>query len=313
MNQTRAEWDLVLEGVEIKIDYAVRSVSVVVHVVYFLMIILTRALRRCSLLYLHQLNFVGFLLSLHAAAYIGSLRPAFASEWLNEKLCFASEILWTTLGSMRSWSLLLLAALRHTAVFRVNLHKKWNARLSRLLLPCLALWLAAFAAAVGLKLSLDLHPSQFMCSSGRAKSTTTSVIYLTLASGLFQSAPCALMLLIYVHIIRRLQSNRRKVFKTQSCRRIELGQCMRPTVKTAFRSKAKQEIQLFILSVLVALTSLVYVADGVINFLESNFTLMTVSPSLIVKVTIMYHSLESFVPLLTIYSVFWSKIRQIVN
>jgi hypothetical protein len=159
------------------IDYGVRVLGLLIHVVYFLVVFKIAEFQKRSFLYLHQVNLIGLLYCLVYTAFINSRNPNFANEWVNNFLCTWCELLWAVLKFMRIFSILQLTIYRYLAIFKIASYKSLNqSKLWTYGLFAFS-WTLSIVITLALKFSLQTNYSLWYCIDGNSEILIHSVIY----------------------------------------------------------------------------------------------------------------------------------------
>lgn len=101
----------------IYIDYIIRVIAVLIHCLYFGLVICFKTLQKRQGMYLHHVNLISLLYCLHYCAWIGNFWVDLGNSTLDHVFCYMSEIFWIFLKFARNYSLSLLAAYRLLYIF----------------------------------------------------------------------------------------------------------------------------------------------------------------------------------------------------
>lgn len=181
------------------LDIASRCFSLGAHLVYFAMVIFIKELRAVSLVYMHQVNFYGLLFELHFCAYIGSQNPSFQDPILNDVLCTISEISWSGLKYLRSYSVLLLAIFRMLAVVNSNLFRKWI-KSTKWIAGCMVFQIfCCVLLTVFSKYVIKTTFGSVLCDDGFTNVFSDGIAYFILTSIFGMLIPCMLVTVLYIY------------------------------------------------------------------------------------------------------------------
>ena len=122
-------------------DYSARVFCLVIHSIYFIIVAISRDLKKMSLIHVHHVNFIGLLSSIHYCIWIAWSQPSTGNELINSVLCSISETVWALCKFARCYAILTLAIYRVVAVFRVNYFKKLVKSIKIYLISCILVWL----------------------------------------------------------------------------------------------------------------------------------------------------------------------------
>ena len=193
------------------IDIASRCLSLVSHLVYFIIILSIKELRAVSLIYMHQVNFYGLLFVLHFCAYIGSNNPVFDNQTADVVLCTMSEIAWSALKYLRSYSVLLLAIFRMVAVVNSHLFRKW-VKSPKWIVSCMvAQILLCMLLTILSKFVIQTTYGTVLCDDGYSSDFNNGIIYFASTSFLGMAIPCLLVTIIYFFTYQTVRKIDKKV------------------------------------------------------------------------------------------------------
>lgn len=179
------------------VDYVNRVLSMIIFFTYFMLILKLKFMRHKSLIYVHHSNFVGFLFCLMYIFYFTTTAPNLPNQYLNLIFCVMSEVTWSMLKYLRSYSILLIAIYRFAAVFHINQFKKLNSSYCALLLPILVLWLLSLIFFLSTKFGFKTTYGSLFCIDGNAISLSDRINYLIVTSILSILIPFTSITLIY--------------------------------------------------------------------------------------------------------------------
>ena len=181
------------------LDIASRCLSLASHLVYFIIILSIKELRAISLIYMHQVNFYGLLFILHFCAYIGTNNPVFENQTLDVVLCTMSEIAWSALKYLRSYSVLLLAIFRMVAVVNSHLFRKWVKSPKWIVSCMMAQILLCVLLTVLSKLVIQTTYGDVLCDDGYNVNFYVGLYYFLLTSIFGMFFPCMLVTMFYIY------------------------------------------------------------------------------------------------------------------
>ncbi|CAF0867405.1 unnamed protein product [Brachionus calyciflorus] len=189
------------------IDLIIRLLSLIIHLVYFLIILLNKPLRSITYLYMHHVNLISLVYILHYVAYFTN-RTVYLSDDLKIEFifCTLSELTWSFLYYTRTYSILLLAIYRYLAVFYINIYKNLNSSIYKILIPLGMVWLSATLFILILKFSLQTTHSIFFCSPGFSNDLTIIIVNFCLVNIFCNLVPISLVVFIYLKILKKLRN-----------------------------------------------------------------------------------------------------------
>ena len=192
------------------LDCLNRILSALIFIAYFSLVLKYRELRTISLLYVHHANFVGFLFILMYLAYFSSTAPSTTNPKLNDLLCQLSEFVWAVLKYLRSYSVLLIAVYRISAVKNSKLFKFLNKSWINMSMPIVFIWITSIGLFLATKLTFRTTHGDLFCIDGYSTHLNSTIAYLTVTSVLGILAPFALTSVIYLLIRRYLRQSSQK-------------------------------------------------------------------------------------------------------
>lgn len=190
------------------IDFVSRSYGCLVHLLYFLFVLLKAKseLRTRTFLFLHNINLSTFTIAILYVIYIPARSPSFNNPLLDDILCTITELIWSCLKYSRVLSLLLLAFYRYTACLNVQLYKRINSRLSYMYGLILSCWLASILIPLIFKFSLNTTFSAYYCLDGYAPDRMNiSIVYYVVNTVLSSLVPTVVIVVLYVKIFEKLK------------------------------------------------------------------------------------------------------------
>ncbi len=187
------------------LDNVMRVCSLIVYTVYFISIAFIKSLRTRHLIFLHHVNLSGFIYTLHYVCYLTTQSPKFADPKINEILCYVSGQIWLIVNFLRTYSVLLLAAYRYTAVYHINFFKNFTNSRLQMAMSILATWLFSITVSFILKHSFTTNYSVFFCFVG--DSPYMSIVISFLVTNVFLSTilPILLTVFLYVRILQKIK------------------------------------------------------------------------------------------------------------
>ena len=192
-------------------DQINRVFSALVFLIYFVLIIFIKELRKLNLLYVHHANLTGFAFVIMFLFYFDTITaPTFSSPYLNDLFCKITEATWIMLKYLRPYSILLIAAYRFIAVFNNSLFKQLNSSTLNMLIPLVGVWVLSALALVGTKFGFNTTYGNLLCLDGFSAKMENIVNYLIVSSVLSILVPFSLTTIIYVLIKMKLEKNSAK-------------------------------------------------------------------------------------------------------
>lgn len=188
------------------LDYTFRVIFFLVHLFYFVLVALIPSLRKISLVHMHHTNLIGLLTGLHYCIWIAWTAPSTPDPVLNTVLCELAEVFWALSKFARCFSILVLAAYRLVAVYRIHWFKRIVNSVSVSLIAIAFVWLASAVVFVLAKFPTHTLPGLIYCYDGYSTSIESTIIYYVVTSLLGYFLPVFLIALAYVLIQVKLNS-----------------------------------------------------------------------------------------------------------
>lgn len=203
VNMTLLEINKITNHVLNYVDYTIRAMGLLVHLVYFLLLLRVVEMRKITLVYLHHVNLISFLYCVHYMFYIKTRNPNLGNDYVDDIICTLSELFWTNIKIMRIFSLLLLSTYRYLAVFKINTYKRLNNSKLAILGAILITWLVSLCLSLSVKYSLQTSYTIWFCIDGKSDNMINSIVYYSLfvAFVIFSSVGICIA---YVAITRKL-------------------------------------------------------------------------------------------------------------
>lgn len=289
------------------IDNTIRFVSIFVHLFYASIVIYVKKLRNCSYILMHHVNLVSFLYVFHYMAFIGQRTLLFGNLIsLEIVLCTMSELTWSVLRYLRTYSILLLAIYRFISVHNIQLFRKVN-HLKSLMVIIGGTWLASLILTIVLKFALQTTYSVFFCSPGYSKSIILILVNFVLVNFLANVVPTILILIFYVSISRKIKQSRSNFKKKMTDNIVTNSTPSSNSSNQLSKSKiielkfAKQFFLINLISVLASIFSIfvdfLMVLASHRNFCYLDNLFMEFRP----VIRAMFLIFQSFIPILSIF------------
>ena len=186
------------------IDYSMRIVSLIIHIIYLLCIWRIKDLQTRQLLYLHHVNIIGLIYTVHYVCYIFGQSPDFGSAFANDLVCNISSMIWMITKFMRMFSLLLLAIYRYTAVYYITLHRNFTRSLGYMILAIMVTWIIAVLFSISFKYSFNTTYSIFYCFEGDSEDLSLVTWFMIINNTFAIVLPSILIAYLYLRIVHRI-------------------------------------------------------------------------------------------------------------
>ena len=204
---------VIIDSVANYFDNVMRVIAVIIHLVYFGFIIHLKDFRIRQMIYLHNVNFVGFVYCLHYLCYISSQSPTFSDQLINDILCWFSSMLWLSLKYLRMYSLLLLAFYRYIAVFHITFHRTFTKNLCRMILGIVFVWIFSISISLIIKYAFKTKYSIFYCFEGNSDDMNIVIGFLVVNNLTAIIIPMLLIIYVYIRIMLKVRELTSKLSK----------------------------------------------------------------------------------------------------
>ena len=188
------------------INIIVAIITLVLHLVYFIIVIFSDELKKRTYLYANHAIAASIFYPILMTIYLFISYPNTADPNLNRILCTLTEIGWVFTKYIRMYSILLIALYRYLAVFYIKWYKKINDSNVLLISPLIIVWVISIFCPIVSKLIFQTDVSPSMCLDGNSQSFGMTLGYFFFNYTIMIFAPAVSILFIYVWITRKLNS-----------------------------------------------------------------------------------------------------------
>ncbi|CAF1001316.1 unnamed protein product [Brachionus calyciflorus] len=193
-------------------DLTIRMISLIIHIIYFIILLKVKNLQTRTYIYMHHVNFISLFYILHYVVYFNNRTVILDhSSRIIHILCETSEIVWGVQKLLRTYSILLLAFYRYLAVYNQNLYRKLNKTPIFIFTSIAITWIFSLAFTYVFKIVFSSTHSKYFCSPGYSNIILNIIIYFVLVNLICNILPIVLILLIYIRITDKLQLNKKKL------------------------------------------------------------------------------------------------------
>ena len=195
------------------ISLIVSIITLVLHLVYFVIIIFSEELKKRTFLYANHAMVASIFYPMFMTIYSFISYPNTADPNLNSLLCSLSEIGWIFSNYIRMFSILLIALYRYLAVFKITWYKKINDSYVLLITPLVLIWVISIGCPIAAKNMFQTKVSPSMCLDGYSLSFGMILGYFFFNYTIMTFAPAVFIVAIYVRITLKLNSMSSKFHK----------------------------------------------------------------------------------------------------
>ena len=188
------------------INIVVAIITLVLHLVYFIIIIFSEELKKRTYLYANHAILASIFYPILLTIYLFISYPNTADPNINRILCTLTEIGWVFSRYIRMYSILLIALYRYLAVFYIKWYKKINDSNVLLISPLIIVWIISIFCPIVSKLIFQTDVSPSMCLDGSSQSFGLTLGYFFFNYTIMIFVPAVSILVIYVRITRKLNS-----------------------------------------------------------------------------------------------------------
>lgn len=180
--------------------------SMGLHIVYYIFIVVSKSLRKRTMLYANHAILASSFYLIISIGYIPSQYPSFADPNVNRLFCSISEIFWIFSSYIRMYSIFLIAVYRYLAVFKIAWYQMINDSLVYLLLPLVFVWAISIGFPIGAKFIFHTSVSPILCLDGLSNSINETWSYFFFNFTIMAFFPTVSIIVIYFMITRKLNS-----------------------------------------------------------------------------------------------------------
>jgi len=178
---------------------------VILHGVYFLLVIFAKDLRTRSLIFINHAVLANSFYPLGNLVFQYVDPTTMANHNLVNILCSFFEIFWPFSIYTRMFSILLIAIYRYIAVFKLDLFKKINDSYLYLYTPIAATWIISMALTLIFKYAFKTTYSLTNCLNGFSPIFINSLLNALFYIGLSLILPTMAIVVIYILIAKKLK------------------------------------------------------------------------------------------------------------
>ena len=280
-------------------DLFLRLIGLIIHLIYFYLVLRVKELRFRSLIYIHQINFYGLIFMLHYMCYVTTNTPNLDNQLLNAFLCEASEFVWATTKFLRSYSILLLAIFRMLAVVKIKWFTMW-AKSNMIIALSIGVEYALSLSIVFVSKHLfGTTHGKFYCQDGFSDTFRKGLNYFTLTSSIGILVPNLLVIFIYVVTKRTLNRNKKRLNVAKASELNNLTTENVFNLRLKIRSQQESLIrQLLYINLFLVLSSLSFIIVNFANLFDE-FSNTWYHYRLITRIASL--AFQSAVPIISLY------------
>ena len=182
------------------------TLSLAIHVFYFILIAFSKSLQKRTLLYSNHAVVANSLYLIVSMFYIPAPNPSFANPQANANFCAFTEIVWIVSHYIRMYSILLIAVYRFIAVFKIAWYRKLNESIFNLLIPLVVIWAISIGFPFASKYIFQTTYSPLMCLDGYSKYLGSTLGYFFFNYTIMTFIPTVTIIVIYVLITHKLNT-----------------------------------------------------------------------------------------------------------
>ncbi len=149
------------------IDFLTRISFFIAHFVYFIIVCMIDELKKITYFQMHHINICGLFQSILYVSWLGSVVPSLNNDTWNYIVCQISEFCSSVFKYSRSYSILVLAAYRLIAVYKLNEYKIISKSYKYTVLTGILVWLIPILIFFINKYSTNSGPGYY-CADGNS-------------------------------------------------------------------------------------------------------------------------------------------------
>ncbi|RNA29407.1 hypothetical protein BpHYR1_013244 [Brachionus plicatilis] len=194
------------------IDWSFRIISLLVHIFYAIIVLSKKQLQTRTYVFMHHVNFVSFAYILHFVAFFDTRTASYGQNFtLEVAFCTLSEIFWSLLAYMRTYSILLLALYRYWAVYWIKMYRLINTNTVYIYAAILAAWLGSLLLTLVFKYAFSTTHSVYFCTPGYSDNLLVIVISQCLTNVICNIVPVTLVAVLYARILKKLRESKKNL------------------------------------------------------------------------------------------------------
>lgn len=228
-----------------EVDYAMRVFTLIVYIVYFIVVSLSKELKHLSFIHMHHTNLIGLFISAHYTVWIISDLPTFEDKNLNNVLCSLSETFWAVTKHARAYSILILAIYRVIAVFKVNIYKRFIKSKLISIGSISIVWIVSGLLFIISKFSARTLPGLIYCYDGYSTNAESSLLYYSVTSLVGYILPVVFVIVLYaiirVKLFKLTKSLSKETDNEQCVKVIDLAEFETSTMNGVQKKKPKKQ------------------------------------------------------------------------
>lgn len=203
-------------------DHVFRYLSLIVHLIFIIVLIITSETRTRNLLYVNHATVISTFYPLIQFFFIFGNTPNFPDPQLNQILCTAAGYFRDLASVIRPYSILIIAIYRYIAVFHLNLFARLNRSNGLLITPIILVWLVSIGIPIVVSKSIGVTVSSFLCINGSSRSIFVAKVYFFIYC-IVLLVPNLTTMALYVRIMIELRHIKRRVRITGSRRALGIA------------------------------------------------------------------------------------------
>ena len=293
-------------------DIVLRCIGLLIHIVYFLLVLFVKELRKISLIYTHQINIYGLVFLLLYVCHIGdraTLMMDTHTTPVNSVVCTISEILWALVKYLRSYAILLLALFRMIAVIKPDGFKKWMKSAKAISLTIIVEYMACVALFVGTRFGFNTHYGGLLCQDGFTSARDDGIHYFVVTSLFGVALPNGLVIVSFVYTKYKFRAHVSKFSSGKGSNRAasNMGRAI-----SSFQTEAKSFTNLnrlptqnerltrqyLFINVLLIISSITYVTVNFANLIPE-FNTIWYQYRLVIRITSILF--QNMIPIVSLY------------
>ena len=135
------------------------------------------------------------------------MRPTFVDESLNLFLCRLSELIWSMLKYLQTYSIIMLSAYRLIACYSTQLFRKINKSYFLIMIPIFMIWILSFLIYVVTKYGFKTTFGSVYCFDGYSDSFNNELKYFIVSLIFSILIPFSTALVLFILIYKKMTEN----------------------------------------------------------------------------------------------------------
>lgn len=189
-------------------DNVFRYFSVIVHLAFILVLVISSEIRTRNLLYVNHATVISIAYPILLFGFGNSTANSQSSQFLCTFIGYYRDFTNFT----RPFSILIIAVYRYFGVFHINLYKRLNNNNLLLIMPIIMVWFLSIAFPITINKALNTSVMTMLCLNGNSDSRAVSIVYFVINYIVLLVVPNFVTVFFYVRIMLELKRIKSRVW-----------------------------------------------------------------------------------------------------